>query len=325
MKIYKKLKQSLYKKQYKLYNQRDIDPTKDYYKILEVDKTASDKEIKQAYHKLARQYHPDANQGKTIEKFKEISSAYEILSDKQKRSVFDSYSNNNPFSGFSRNFKQQNFNQGFGFKNAQSTQSHNFYSDFENSFKNKYNKFYESYTYTDKSGNTKTYTYKNNGNPFYQDFNEILREKREKRQKEKEEYTKNYHENYQNTQNQNPFDSFNREHYNPRHDSNQNQNNFKNFHYHQQRIYQEEVKKLLRIIGITFIFTLLYFQYLKRRKIYYENQFLQQQSMIGNAYYEPVQYPQYHNTYQNNYNDKNKYNNNLKRQYFTRDEVPPYK
>jgi chaperone protein DnaJ len=66
---------------------------KDYYKILEIPKTADDKEIKAAYRKLARKYHPDVNQNDKAseEKFKEIGEAYEVLSDKEKRAKYDQY------------------------------------------------------------------------------------------------------------------------------------------------------------------------------------------------------------------------------------------
>jgi len=65
----------------------------DYYKLLGVSKTATDAEIKKAYRKMAIKYHPDKNQGdKTAEdKFKEISQAYEVLSDKNKRSQYDQF------------------------------------------------------------------------------------------------------------------------------------------------------------------------------------------------------------------------------------------
>src|SRR5262245_21235050 len=63
----------------------------DYYKILGVDKNADEKEIKKAYRKLARKYHPDMNPGdKDAEKtFKEINEAYEVLSDAGKRAKYD--------------------------------------------------------------------------------------------------------------------------------------------------------------------------------------------------------------------------------------------
>ncbi|KAL8117360.1 hypothetical protein AgCh_015313 [Apium graveolens] len=64
----------------------------DYYSTLGVSKAADSKEIKAAYRKLARQYHPDVNkQPGATEKFKEISAAYEVLSDDQKRALYDRY------------------------------------------------------------------------------------------------------------------------------------------------------------------------------------------------------------------------------------------
>ncbi|GGL03758.1 DnaJ C-terminal domain-containing protein [Deinococcus radiotolerans] len=66
---------------------------KDYYDVLGVSRGASDADIKSAYRKLAKQYHPDKNAGdeKAAEKFKEIGEAYAVLSDPEKRKVFDQF------------------------------------------------------------------------------------------------------------------------------------------------------------------------------------------------------------------------------------------
>ncbi|MGQ9571746.1 MAG: DnaJ C-terminal domain-containing protein [Dehalococcoidia bacterium] len=66
---------------------------KDYYAILGIKRGASDKEIRQAYRRLARKYHPDVNPGDKAaeEKFKEINAAYEVLSDAEKRRKYDLY------------------------------------------------------------------------------------------------------------------------------------------------------------------------------------------------------------------------------------------
>ena len=69
---------------------------KDYYKILGVDKNASQDEIKKAYRKLAMKYHPDRNEGnkKAEDKFKQITEANEVLSDPEKRKKYDKLGSN---------------------------------------------------------------------------------------------------------------------------------------------------------------------------------------------------------------------------------------
>ncbi|KAG5882561.1 hypothetical protein JTB14_037109 [Gonioctena quinquepunctata] len=65
---------------------------KDYYKILGISKNATDDDVKKAYRKLALKFHPDKNKSPGAEdKFKEVAEAYEVLSDKTKRDIFDQY------------------------------------------------------------------------------------------------------------------------------------------------------------------------------------------------------------------------------------------
>ena len=68
----------------------------DYYKILGVNRDASEKEIKTSYRKLAKKYHPDSNpdNAEAEEKFKAVSEAYEVLSDSEKRAKYDQYGEN---------------------------------------------------------------------------------------------------------------------------------------------------------------------------------------------------------------------------------------
>lgn len=96
--------------------------SKDYYKILGVEKGASKDEIKKAFRKLAHEHHPDKNQGNDA-KFKEINEAYTVLSDDNKRQQYDTYGSAGPsgfnpgqgsgfggfdFSGFTRQYQGQN-------------------------------------------------------------------------------------------------------------------------------------------------------------------------------------------------------------------------
>lgn len=71
---------------------------RDYYQVLGIDKNATEQEIKTAYRKLARKYHPDVNAGSkkadAEEKFKEINEAYEVLSDPEKRSKYEHLGSN---------------------------------------------------------------------------------------------------------------------------------------------------------------------------------------------------------------------------------------
>lgn len=85
----------------------------DYYKTLGVSKNASDSEIKKAYRKLAMKFHPDHTKGdKTAEdKFKKVSEAYAVLSDKEKRKQYDEFG----ASGFQQRYSQEDIFKGFDF------------------------------------------------------------------------------------------------------------------------------------------------------------------------------------------------------------------
>lgn len=84
---------------------------RDYYDILGVKKGASAEEIKKAYRRLALKYHPDRNQGnkESEERFKELSEAYAVLSDKKKKQEYDTVG----YSGFHRRYSQEDIFRGF--------------------------------------------------------------------------------------------------------------------------------------------------------------------------------------------------------------------
>mmetsp|Transcript_31395 Transcript_31395/g.32578 ORF Transcript_31395/g.32578 Transcript_31395/m.32578 type:complete len:398 (+) Transcript_31395:1-1194(+) len=352
---------TFYYTQRKYFNYKDVDYSKDYYKVLGVPKTSTDKELKSAYFKLARKHHPDVNQGKTTEKFKEITAAYEVLSDKGKRSAYDSSSS--PFSG--NPFRSNNSNYGSRKPDSnpynnpynnpyRSNNPNNFYSDFNNfseNLKNNkyYNEFYQSYTFRDRStGEQKTYSFKTGGdsNPFYQDFDEMLKKRRQQRRKQGQDpfydnsnssnsnnssYSNDFFGNSYDRQSQNkrnPFDSFKNNDSNSQfRNDDQRQRDFQQeFDYHQRQVMREETRHLIRMIILSACFVLFYSHYLKRKRMYYA-----QQDMYNYPDTSiPSGTPPYHNHYNSSqrYNTedmRNYYNGNNQRSYYTREEVPPYK
>ncbi|MDQ0218250.1 molecular chaperone DnaJ [Peribacillus cavernae] len=85
---------------------------RDYYEVLGVSKGASKDEMKKAYRKLSKQYHPDINkEANAADKFKEITEAYDVLSDDQKKAQYDQFGHTDPNQGFGGG---QDFGGGFG-------------------------------------------------------------------------------------------------------------------------------------------------------------------------------------------------------------------
>jgi curved DNA-binding protein CbpA len=341
-----KIENKFYKVSKKFYNNKDIDFSKDYYKVLGVTKESTDKEIKTAYHKLARQHHPDANGGKTSEKFKEVAAAYEVLSDKEKKATYDSYiangtHNNNTqsrgyggYSDFNPQSSDHNYSSNFYKRNSQ--KNGNYYSNFDNfdkfskKFKDSgfYKEFYETYTFKDKNtGEYKTYTFKSNktGNPFYSDFESAFKRKNRNNQANQDfnnnDMNKNsnfsndyFGNNYQKGNpfsNSDPFKSFN----NPNPNNQQNMND--QFIYEQYEL-RREYWRVFKWVLFSTAFIFWYSSAIRKRREYY----LQQQYMggglpTGQTYYEPIKYndtPKYHSHYRDN-----------ERTYLRNSEVPPYK
>ena len=115
---------------------------KNYYEILGVEKNASQDEIKKAYRKLAKKYHPDANKGdsKAEERFKEISEAYEVLGNKGKRDKYDQFGNGFNFKG-GENFDPSQFGFGRNVKFEYGSAGDSKFSDFFNIFWNTFKSF----------------------------------------------------------------------------------------------------------------------------------------------------------------------------------------
>lgn len=114
--------------------------SKDYYNTLGVAKDASDDEIKKAYRKLAHQFHPDKAGGEEA-RFKEVNEAYQVLSDKEKRSQYDQYGQTfeqaqaqGGFGGFEGFRDFSSFAEGFDFNFGRSGQNQGGFSGFEDIF-----------------------------------------------------------------------------------------------------------------------------------------------------------------------------------------------
>jgi len=160
----------------------DFDPTKDYYKVLGVDPKSTDKQIKETYYKLAKKHHPDVNKGVSSELFKELSAAYDILSDNEKRKKYDEMRNYSAGgfwnSGYdSQSQSSQNTDQSRGqYNQQQNYNDHKRYTNYQNYYdthgsKSDKDKKWQ-FTYTDpKTGQRKTINFNKDA---FKNFDEFI-------------------------------------------------------------------------------------------------------------------------------------------------------
>ncbi len=294
----------------------DFDPAKDYYKILGLDSKASEKEIKLAYHKFAKMYHPDLNKGKTTDEFKEMSAAYDILSDVNKKKQYDDYRNlySGGSSSSSSSSYDSNYNTGYnqGYNTSTNYNSNSEYS--RNQSSSGFNKSYRktTYTYRDpKTGEYKPYKYEGDsqGNPFFKDFDDFMKKfhrhdpryMNQKREEPKENLFKgSFHD---------PYNNFKQDQKNPHPDQRDNFNpqwtDPDYFNY----LYAKRIFTYI-LIFTSFVFFLSYSK--RRRENMYYNDYIYQPLPIdytrvpyppGEAEYRPHVEPSYNNQRNINLND----------------------
>ena len=138
--------------------------SKDYYETLGVAKGATQDEIKQAYRKLAHQYHPDKASGNEA-KFKEVNEAYQVLKDQDKRAKYDQYGASfeqmggwqgtagAPWEDIMRGFKQGRSQGGFGFQGAESS-----FSSFTFDLGDIFNEFFGGSQFSQNNGQTRRHS-----------------------------------------------------------------------------------------------------------------------------------------------------------------------
>ena len=136
--------------------------SKDYYKILGLSKTASKSDIRAAYLKLAKQYHPDSKTGNE-EKFKEIGEAWSILGNESSKSAYDS-SGSSDFSGSGFNYGNPNYTRtGYYRKNDYEKWQEFYRQQYESKSKDPFQKdfdsFFEQNTKNSQSRQKKKTTY----------------------------------------------------------------------------------------------------------------------------------------------------------------------
>jgi curved DNA-binding protein CbpA len=242
----------------------DFDPSKDYYKTLGVNEKATEKEIKEAYFKLAKKYHPDMNKGQTSDAFKEMTAAYDVLSDKEKKKQYDElrHSQNDSFSqSYYNKAKTNQYDpHNYGFNNKTT----------EDVFKKRTAEFRSKYTFRDPlTGKWKTYYSSSKGNPFFDDLNEFFKKMNKDSKQQGTKYNKYEDFKYNNEKGQ---------YYDPYSQYKQNENFKQQDHHHQQdkNFYDydfrynpyEQYYRMYRNMTIMFAISILFFIFLAKRREY---------------------------------------------------------
>ena len=292
-------------------NFNDFDVSKDYYKILGINSNSDEKEIKLTYYKLAKKHHPDINNGKTTDAFKEMSAAYDILSDPKKRKKYDEYKTT-----FSSTSEPNNNNEYEHNPFRESKNYENFFyrsvKNHKDDFKKQYTKAKTTYYYRDPmTGEQKSYTFEQDkhSNPFYKDFDDIFKQfnrnwgNKNVHNQKSDEFNdssfnsrfknKNYKDNFSD-----PYNEYKSKENNPNSDQRQNWHpNWTDYDYYNY-LY---ARKLFLYILIGSLMVLIFIEYSRVRYRYIEDPYIYQQ----NIPYPPNNHTGSHHDYYRNNQQKN--------------------
>ena len=141
-----------------------------YYKVLGVQKDATAKEIKTAYYKQAKKYHPDTNSGKCSMKFQKISKAYDVLGNKEKRQQYDALISGG--SSYSNKKFSEAYNSSYQYYKRSSYQNFHSMNDQQNEelLKNVFKDYFQMAGYNRVFGSMMSDAFAKSGNNSFKDF-----------------------------------------------------------------------------------------------------------------------------------------------------------